>query len=131
MSDPDPNPAPDAGAAPGRGGGDEPNPDDVAVARLDEIPPVTGKAVLARGRAIALFRDGDAVYALDVFCPHRGETLHDGLVFEKVVACRHHGWRFSLETGCWLSNRRTAVQTYPVRVVDGVVRVAIPPDPAD
>lgn len=100
----------------------------VAVARVGEIPPITGKACKVGDRRIALFQDAGRYYALDDFCPHQGAPLNDGLVFDGTVMCKHHGWRFHLDTGRWASARRACVKTYPVRVVGEEIQVEVPDD---
>jgi len=96
------------------------------VARVGEIAPATGKGFVVEGRLVAVFFDGSAHYAIDDFCPHQGAELHDGLVFDQSVTCRHHGWRFCLKTGRWIDGRRDGVEAYPVRVVGDEIQVAVP-----
>ena len=95
------------------------------VARVGEVPEGEGRVFEVDGRMIAVFLDGGRYYALDDACPHQGAPLSDGAVFEKAVTCSWHGWRFSLEDGRWLDSPRTRVATYPVRVVDDQVQVAV------
>jgi len=46
------------------------------------------------------------------------------------ITCPSHLWRFSFVDGAKQGDDRTRVETYPVRVVQGVIEVDIPPRPA-
>jgi nitrite reductase (NADH) small subunit/3-phenylpropionate/trans-cinnamate dioxygenase ferredoxin subunit len=98
-----------------------------AVARVGEIPEGQGRAFEIEGRMIAVFQDGGQYYAIDDTCPHQGAPLADGIVFDRTVTCTWHGWRFSLEDGCWLDSRKSKIRvgTYPVRVVGDEIQVAV------
>lgn len=94
--------------------------------KLSDMTDDVGVPVEVSGRLIAIFRTEGQYYAIDDACPHKGAPLADGLVDEKAVTCTWHGWRFSLETGCWLDSPRTRVSTYPVRVSGEIVEIGIP-----
>ena len=98
------------------------------VAKVGEVTDGVGLAVVVEGRPIAVFLNGENYYAIDDICPHQGAPLSDGLVEDKSVTCSWHGWRFSLENGCWLDNPRskTRVGTYPVRVVGDEIQISLP-----
>jgi len=97
------------------------------VAKVGEIVEGRGLSVDVAGVPVAVFLEGGEYYAIDDVCPHQGAPLSDGIVFDKSVTCSWHGWRFSLENGCWLDSprSRTRVGTYPVRVVDGEIQVSV------
>ena len=91
------------------------------VARVGEIVGGTRSVRRSRGNSDrGVPRSWGTYYAIDDACPHQGAPLSDGIVFDKSVTCSWHGWRFSLEDGCWLDSprSRTRVGTHPVRVVD-------------
>ena len=69
------------------------------VAKLEDIEVGKSMTVDWKGRAIALFRTKDAVYAIDGVCPHRGGPLGEGYLEESVVTCPWHGWSFDVKTG--------------------------------
>ena len=71
----------------------------VKVAPLDEISPGTGRAVEIDGRAVALFRLGDEVHAIDGLCPHQYHPLHEGELCDATITCPLHGWCFDVRTG--------------------------------
>lgn len=74
------------------------------------------------GRGVLICREGDELFAVDELCPHENKSMRFGVVFDGVLTCPHHQYRFKLETGeC---NRRCAPAiTYPLEVVDGDVWV--------
>lgn len=69
------------------------------VARISELPTARGLRVEVDGLAIALFRVGDEVYAIEDVCPHQGVPLSDGDLEGCVITCRAHGWPFDVRTG--------------------------------
>lgn len=72
--------------------------------------------------AIAVFRDGDAYYALDDTCPHEEASLAEGWVEDGEVECPLHQSRFDLGTGkvtCLPATRDAC--THAVAVRDGAV----------
>jgi len=93
--------------------------------RLSDIQDNIGVPVEVDGRVIAVFRTEGEYFAIDDACPHKGAPLADGVVYDKSVTCTWHGWRFSLESGCWMDSPRTRVATYPVRVTGEIVEVGI------
>ncbi len=76
-------------------------PEWIVVCDIDDIPMLGARIVRRRsGGDIALFRtEGDAVFALDDRCAHKGGPLSQGIVHGDRVACPLHGWNFSLDTG--------------------------------
>ena len=76
------------------------------------------------GRAIALFRVGDDVYALENECPHARNPLIDGEIVAGDLVCAYHRWRFDLATGACLAGDAPA-RTVTVEVRDGLVRVEV------
>ena len=96
----------------------------VSVARLADIPVGRGKQIAVNGRTIALFADGDRVYAISGICPHRGAPLSDGMCKDGQVMCPWHAARFDLATGKNLCPPALeAVAVFPVQVVGDDVQV--------
>ena len=88
---------------------------------LDELEPGTARRFDVDGRAIAVVRLGDDVYALGDTCSHANYSLSEGEIDadEKTIECWKHGSEFSLETGEALTLPATRpVPRYEV-VVDG------------
>jgi NAD(P)H-dependent nitrite reductase small subunit len=104
------------------------------------IPVREGRSVQLADREIAIFNLGDRFAAIDAACPHRGGPLCDGIVtgtgapsldcapiVGHAVVCPLHGWKIDLQTGEVLKpDVSVRVETYDVRVSEGVVEVAIP-----
>jgi nitrite reductase/ring-hydroxylating ferredoxin subunit len=99
------------------------------VARLSALRDGEGRIVRPGGVEVALFRDGDRVFALGNTCLHTGAALGEGLVINGCAVCPWHGWRYRLGDG-----RRVpvigdlGVPTYDVRVDGDEVLVTIPDD---
>jgi nitrite reductase/ring-hydroxylating ferredoxin subunit len=99
--------------------------DFIEAARLDELPPGTGTCVTIAGKDVALFNVEGAIYAMEDSCLHQGLSLGTSKLEGNVVTCRGHGWRYNVTTGCTLHVKDYGVATYPVKVVDGKIMVAI------
>jgi NAD(P)H-dependent nitrite reductase large subunit/NAD(P)H-dependent nitrite reductase small subunit len=102
------------------------------VCELNDLWPGIGVCVLVNGRQIALFRIGDALYALDNFDPASGaNVLARGIVGdlkgECVVASPLYKHHYSLVTGRCLEDSAKSVNVYPVRALDGRVWVNAEP----
>ncbi|MDT4789670.1 Naphthalene 1,2-dioxygenase system, ferredoxin component [compost metagenome] len=81
--------------------------------------------VQAGGADIALFNVDGQIYAIDDSCPHSGASLLFGKLEGRLVQCPAHGLRFDLATGC-MRGGGMKVRAYPVEVVEGRVRIALP-----
>jgi nitrite reductase (NADH) small subunit/3-phenylpropionate/trans-cinnamate dioxygenase ferredoxin subunit len=95
------------------------------VAKVGEIPEGQGRMFDVDGVMVAVFLEGGQYYALEDACPHQGLPLNDGILFDKSVTCRWHGWRFSLEDGRHLDGSRVRVAAYPVRVEGDEIQVCV------
>ena len=59
-------------------------------------------------------------------CPHAGVSLSQGPIVDGAVMCVGHGWTFDLKTGVVARGPGGhKVATYPVRVVDGKLEIAL------
>jgi 3-phenylpropionate/trans-cinnamate dioxygenase ferredoxin subunit len=87
------------------------------------------KLVHANGVSLGVYHVGGRLYALEDRCSHDDGPLVEGDwdPDDCVVVCPRHGARFDLTTGRPLSLPATEpVETYDVRVEDGIVRVVVP-----
>ncbi len=99
----------------------------IRVTTAGSIPLREGRSVRIGEEEIAIFNLGDRYVAVDNSCPHRAGPLCDGIVTGDAVICPLHGWKISLETGAVLKPEVCVkVETYPVSVEDGVIRVRVP-----
>ena len=96
----------------------------IRITNAENIPLREGRSVRLGDDEIAIFNLGDRYVAVDNSCPHRGGPLCDGIVSGDTVVCPLHGWKISLDTGDVLKpDVCVKVNTYPVSVEDGIVRV--------
>lgn len=79
------------------------------------------KLVRHRGAPVALFRQGEKLYAIDNRCPHMGFPLCKGEVHEGIVVCPWHHWKFDLATGGCFSAGEYDVTAYEVKEDGGGV----------
>jgi 3-phenylpropionate/trans-cinnamate dioxygenase ferredoxin component len=101
----------------------------VTVCRIDELAPGQARRVEVGGRAVAVVRLDDQVYAIGDVCSHQDISLSEGEVDaeERTVECWKHGSEFSLETGEALTLPATRpVPVYDVRVDDGEIVLVLP-----
>ena len=103
------------------------------VCALEDIWPNSGVAALLDGKQIALVRvgEGDKVYALSNFDPFSDAfVIARGIVGDRAgrpkIASPIFKQTFDLETGACFDDPAVVLPTYPVRVQDGRVLVALP-----
>ncbi len=96
------------------------------VSTLEEIPLLGARVVTTQQGNIALFRTTEnEVFALRDKCPHKGGPLSQGIVFGKKVACPLHNWSISLEDGNAVAPDVGCAKSYPVKIQDGAVYLAL------
>jgi 3-phenylpropionate/trans-cinnamate dioxygenase ferredoxin subunit len=99
------------------------------VAPADEFPPGAMKLVVAgAGLYVGVYNCGGQLYAIEDRCSHDDGPLCEGDWDEETcrVVCPRHGSEFDLATGTPRSlPAYEPVRTYPVRVVDGMVKVDV------
>src|SRR2546426_254565 len=82
--------------------------------------------VPGEGQKLALFRVGEAFYALSNTCTHRGGPLSEGTVEGAEVTCPWHGARFDIKTGAVMGPPAgREVKSYPVRVAGADVEIEV------
>jgi nitrite reductase (NADH) small subunit len=111
------------GAEPGRAVSD----DFVAVARVGDVAPGSGKAVVVGDREIALFNAGGTFYALDNTCPHQGGPLAEGWIEGETVTCPWHAWCFKMTDGKMTLGDYASVDAFDVRVEGEMVLISRTP----
>ncbi|MHB8815108.1 MAG: nitrite reductase small subunit NirD [Steroidobacteraceae bacterium] len=107
-----------------------------AICALEDILPECGVCALVNGRQMAVFRVGEALYALDNVDPASGASvLSRGIVGdikgESVVASPLYKHHYSLQSGRCLEDAGKSVNVYPVRATDGRVWVGMEPRKAE
>jgi nitrite reductase/ring-hydroxylating ferredoxin subunit len=98
----------------------------VRLCSIADVPPGTGREVVAAGRIIAVFNVDGQFYALDGICPHAGGPLGQGSLAGGVVTCPWHGWQFDVTSGRHCLNPRLTQAAYPVEIEAGDVFVVLP-----
>ncbi len=93
----------------------------IPVCKLDELSKNRGKRFVVAEREIAIFRTEDGVFATDDCCPHMGDSLAAGRIWEGTVLCPRHMWAFRLVDGQCTDVPTLTVPTYEVTVRDGWV----------
>ena len=73
---------------------------------------------------IAVFNVDGRFYAIDDTCLHAAASLGGGALNGKIVTCPAHGLRYDVTTG-HVTTGGLSVASYPVRVEDGKVLVAV------
>jgi NAD(P)H-dependent nitrite reductase small subunit len=106
-----------------------------SVCELEEVIPDTGVCALLQDRQVAIFRIGEAVFALDNHDPASdANVLSRGIVGdvkgEKVVASPLYKHHYSLGTGRCLEDSAYSVNVYPARIMDGRIWVNAAPQAA-
>jgi methionine sulfoxide reductase heme-binding subunit len=79
------------------------------------------------GERIAVFRDGDRVYAVSNVCRHQGGPLGEGRVIDGCITCPWHGFQYRPEDGQSPPPFTEKIATYATRIVEGVVQVSARP----
>jgi len=90
----------------------------ISLCELDELTQDKGKFVEIDGHQLAVFRQGDKVFALDNTCPHAGGPLADGWVEDNCCVCPWHNWSFHLDSGQLKDAPGVKIHTYPTRLLE-------------
>ena len=101
---------------------------DVDVCPIDELPPGTMKLVHAGAVSLGVYNVDGELFALEDRCSHDDGPLVEGEwePDRAVVVCPRHGATFDIRTGRALTlPAYEPVDTFPVRVDDGVVKVTV------
>ena len=99
--------------------------DFVPVARAEDVPPGSVKAVKAGDAEIALAHCGGGFYAVQHHCLHLEGPLGEGSLEGCVLTCPWHGWQYDVRTGQNEFDLAIQLRTYDVQVEDGEVRVRV------
>ena len=103
-------------------------PEIIDVCPVDDLRPGDRRLVEWEDLEIGVFNCGGNLYAIEDRCSHDDGPLCEGEWDEELcrVICPRHGSAFDLATGEPRSLPAfEPVATYPVRIVDGVVKVEV------
>ena len=101
---------------------------ELTVCPLDDLPPGTMKLVHAGEISVGVYNVAGELYAIEDRCSHDDGPLVEGdwEPDEAIVVCPRHGATFDIRTGKALTlPAYLPVETFPVRVDDGVVKVDV------
>lgn len=99
----------------------------IRVAGVGDVQPGKGSLAEVAGHKIALFRTGEAFYAIDDTCTHRGCPLSQGTLQGTAVTCPCHGSVFDVQTGKVLHPPAvTPVTAYRVVVEGQDIKIDVP-----
>lgn len=99
---------------------------EIEVCPLDELPPGGMKIVRSGDLSAGVYNLGGELCALEDRCSHDDGPLCEGEwdAEEGIAICPRHGARFDIRSGKALTlPAYIPVDTYPVRVEDGIVKV--------
>ena len=97
------------------------------VASAADIPEGRMQAFEVGGRDVVVCNSREGWFALDNVCTHAYARMHEGRLRGCRLICPLHGASFDVRDGSVLGAPATApLATYPVRIVDGHVEVALP-----
>ncbi len=108
-------------------------------ARIEEVPAGTSKLVLVEDRKVLLANWEGRIYGFVAVCPHQHNPLEGARVWDGMLQCPWHHFRYDLRTGqnLYPSNvyptddprlleQIQPVHTYPLRVHNGEIFVGLP-----
>ena len=93
--------------------------------RLDELEDGP-RRFEGEGPAVLVALVDGQPHAMVDSCLHRGLSLVEGRCADGFITCPEHWWRYDLRDGSLQGTPGRALQTFPCRVVDGVVEVDVP-----
>ena len=99
----------------------------IEIGTVEDIPRQGARVIRTAAGDIAVFRTAeDEVFALRDRCPHKGGQLSQGIVYGKKVACPLHNWSIHLDSGEAVAPDKGCAASFPVKVVDGQIYIALP-----
>ncbi|MGI9666426.1 MAG: Rieske (2Fe-2S) protein [Acidimicrobiia bacterium] len=104
----------------------------VSAGQLSAFPQDSGVCVESGDTRVAVFRKGDAAFAVADRCSHAEASLGEGDLFDNEVECPRHGAAFDITTGEALTLPATKpVATFATEIIEGEVFVSIPEEGPD
>ena len=101
---------------------------ELEVCPLDELPPGSVKIVRAGELAVGVYNLDGELYAIEDRCSHDDGPLAEGEfdADEGYAVCPRHGAQIDIRTGKPLTLPAVLpVETFPVRVADGIIKVDV------
>lgn len=99
----------------------------ITVASTMEIPEGTKQVFYLDTGSIIVANIHGNYYAIEDRCSHDDSDMAEGEIEGEGIVCPRHGAKFCLKTGAVLAPPAyESIKSYAVRVVDGVIQVAVP-----
>jgi nitrite reductase/ring-hydroxylating ferredoxin subunit len=73
------------------------------------------------GHAVAIFRHGGALYAVDNACAHEDGPIGEGTIAGSRVRCPYHDWEYEFTTGACITDPSRRLARFAVEERDGAV----------
>lgn len=91
-----------------------------------ELSDNDSKSALVEGKRVLVCRAGGTLYAVENRCTHQEAELEGGRIRGCFISCPLHGVKFDLRDGVPMGQlTRVPLPTFEIRVVDGVIEVAV------
>ena len=91
-----------------------------------ELADNDSRAVIINGTKVLICRAAGELFAVENRCTHQEAELEGGRIRGCFISCPLHGVRFDLRDGTPTGQlTREALPTYEVRVMDGMIEVAL------
>jgi 3-phenylpropionate/trans-cinnamate dioxygenase ferredoxin subunit len=91
-----------------------------------ELADNDSRAVIVNGTKVLICRAAGELFAVENRCTHQEAELEGGRIRGCFISCPLHGVRFDLRDGTPIGQlTRQALNTYNLRVVDGMIEVAV------
>ena len=98
----------------------------IPVVALTEFPAQHVLSVELNGWRVLIARVGESFHAINDRCSHAASPLSTGRLRHGAMICPLHGARFDLISGNCIGGAYAAVRSFPVRIVEGSIEVAVP-----
>ena len=99
------------------------------VCATEDIPENRAKMVYLEGQNIAVFRYDGKVSAVNNICRHQHGPIGEGKIVDGCITCPWHGYQYLPQNGQSPPPFTEKLETYDVKIVDGMVWVNPTPYP--
>ena len=100
----------------------------ITVGAFIYFPEGSIKIIRGKKERIAVYKDNGHIYALSNACKHLGGPLGEGKVKDGCVTCPWHGYQYMLNTGQAPAPYKDKVDTYHVKISNGIIYVKSTPE---
>lgn len=83
-------------------------------------------AMKVNGWQVLVAKIDGGFFAVNDRCTHQASLLSTGRIRRGAVMCPLHGARFEIATGRCIGGTYRSLRTFPLRVTDGELEVALP-----